>query len=56
MRMSGKVKALLWLTFAVCVLTNAVTSFAARPPVVPLGLGLLTTACAIALFAQHRRR
>ncbi|MDI2028073.1 hypothetical protein QFW96_05605 [Saccharopolyspora sp. TS4A08] len=56
MRMSRKVKILLWSTFAICVVTNAVTSFAQRPPAVPFLLGLLTTACAVALFAQHRRR
>ena len=54
--MSGRVKVLLWTTFTICVITNAATSFEQRPPLVPLLLGLLTTACAVALFAQHRRR
>lgn len=56
LRMSGKVKVLLWATFTTCVITNAATSFDERPALVPLLLGLLTTACAVALFAQHRRR
>lgn len=47
---------LLWITFALSVACNAVTSFSGTHPLVHLGLGLLTTASGIALLAHYRHR
>ncbi|PRX46918.1 hypothetical protein B0I33_10615 [Prauserella shujinwangii] len=46
---------LLWILFAAGVASNAATSFADVSPLVPLSLGLLTTASGVALIAHYRR-
>jgi hypothetical protein len=47
---------LLWLVFTLSVLVNAVSSIFSVPALVPVGLGVLTTATGVALFSHYRHR